>query len=93
LLVLGGGSSARLATLGQTPAYSGWQFYPRINGDLNNDDAVDQADAAILTQFRGMRAVSPGDRRDIRKDGVIDIRDIRELQKLKCSVGACPLVP
>lgn len=93
LLVLGGGSSARLPTLGQTPAYSVWQFYPRIHGDLNNDNAVDQADAVILAQFRGVRAVSPGDRRDISKDGVIDIRDIRELQKLKCSVGTCPLAP
>jgi hypothetical protein len=93
LLVVGGGSSARIATVGQSGPYSRWQFYPRITGDLNNDGAVDANDEAVAAQFRGVKALIPGDRRDINKDGVIDIRDVRELQKLKCAVGACPINP
>lgn len=93
LLVLGGGSTARLSTLGTTPAYSRWQFYPSITGDLTNDGAVDAADESVLTGFRGQKSLVPGDRRDLNKDGVIDIRDIRELQKRRCVVGACPVNP
>jgi len=93
LLVFGGGSSARLSTLGATPAYLRWQFYPAITGDLTNDGAVDAADEALLTSFRGQKSLVPGDRRDFNKDGVIDIRDIRELQKHRCAVGVCPVNP
>ena len=39
--------------------------------------------------YRSSKALSPGDRRDLNKDGVIDIRDVRELQKLGCSAGSC----
>lgn len=93
LLVFGGGSSARLSTLGVTPSYSRWQFYPSITGDLTNDGAVDAADESVLTSFRGQKSLVPGDRRDLNNDGLIDIRDIRELQKRRCAIGACPVNP
>ncbi len=93
LLVLGGGSTVRLSTLGATPAYSHWQFYPSITGDLTNDGAVEVTDESVLTKFRGQKSLVPGDRRDLNKDGVIDIRDIRDLQKRRCTVGACPVNP
>jgi hypothetical protein len=93
LLVLGGGNSARLSTLGSTPAYARWQFYPAITGDLNNDGSVDAADNTLLTSFRGQPALRPGDRRDLNNDGVIDLRDARELQRLACSAPNCPVNP
>ena len=47
---------------------------------IRSDEA---ADAAILSQQRGSAVVTPGDRRDINRDGVIDIRDVRALQQLR----------
>lgn len=93
LLVFGGGSSARVSALGTTANYSRWQFYPSITGDLTNDGVVDAADESVLTSFRGQKSLVPGDRRDLNKDGVIDIRDIRELQKRRCAAGSCPVNP
>lgn len=93
LLVLGGGNSARQDLVGTTPAYSRWQFYPRVTGDLNADGAVDAADNALMTTFRGQRALTPGDRRDLNRDGLIDLRDARELQRLACTVATCPVNP
>lgn len=77
LLVVGGASSARLDTVGQSSTFQRWQFYPNINADLNNDGSVDAADQGVLLQYRANKALSPGDRRDLNKDGVIDIRDVR----------------
>jgi hypothetical protein len=93
LLVLGGGSTLRVSTLGTTPAYSKWQFYPTITGDLNGDGSVNAADNSLLTQFRNRPALSPGDRRDLNGDGVIDLRDNRELQKRACQSPNCPINP
>jgi len=93
LLVLSGGNSARLSTMGTTPGYLRWQFYPKITGNLNGDGAVDAADVALVTQFRNAKVLVPGDRRDLNKDGVIDIRDARELQNLRCTMGTCPVNP
>ena len=93
LLVLGGGNSVRQATVGISPAFSRWAFYPRITGDLNGDGSVDDADNALVSQFRGIRALNPGDRRDINRDGVIDLRDARELQKLACKAPNCTTNP
>jgi hypothetical protein len=83
LLVLQGATSARLADLGGTPAYSRWQFHPARAGDLDGDGAAGPADAAILAGFRGVRALAPGDRRDLNRDGLIDLRDARALQSLR----------
>lgn len=83
LVVLQGGVSARLTTIGSTDAYSHWQFYPKKAGDLDNDGVVGPADAALLTQQRGAAVYTPGDRRDLNRDGVIDIRDVRALQQLR----------
>ncbi len=93
LLVFGGGNSARLDLLGMTPAFSRWQFYPRVTGDLNGDGAVDAADNSLMTTFRGQRALAPGDRRDLNRDGIIDLRDARELQRLSCTVSTCQVNP
>lgn len=83
LVVVGGGNSARLTSIGTSDTYSRWQFLPSKNGDLNNDGSVDGADMALVTQYRGLRAAIPGDRRDINRDGIIDIRDARALQTLR----------
>lgn len=83
LVVLQGSNSARLTTIGSTEAYSHWQFYPKKAGDLDNDGVVGPADAALLTAQRGAAVYTPGDRRDINRDGTIDIRDVRALQQLR----------
>lgn len=93
LLVLSGGNSATLSVIGTSAAYSRWQFAPRVNGDLNNDGSVDAADNSILASFRGIPALSPGDRRDLNRDGIIDLRDARELQRLTCKAPNCPISP
>jgi hypothetical protein len=93
LLVLSGGTSAQQTVVGSSAAYSKWQFAPRITGDLNNDGSVDAADSAILANLRGVPALRPGDRRDINRDGVIDLRDARELQRLVCKAPNCPVNP
>ncbi|MBJ7313776.1 choice-of-anchor X domain-containing protein [Rugamonas sp. CCM 8940] len=83
LLVLQGATSARLSNLGASAAYSRWQFLPVRAGDLDGDGAVGQADVDTLAGFRGVRALVPGDRRDLNRDGVIDLRDARLLQSLR----------
>jgi hypothetical protein len=83
LLVVGGGSSARLSEIGASSAYERWQFAPKKPGDLDNDGVVGPADVALVNQYRGMRALAPGDRRDINRDGLIDIRDSRAIQGLR----------
>lgn len=83
LVVLQGSNSTRLTTIGSTDAYSRWQFYPKKAGDLDGDGVVGAADAALLTAERGAAVYTPGDRRDINRDGTIDIRDVRALQQLR----------
>ncbi|WP_338761392.1 choice-of-anchor X domain-containing protein [Massilia sp. METH4] len=83
LVVLQGSNSARVATIGSTAAYSRWQFYPKKAGDLDGDGLVGANDAALLSQQRGAPVYTPGDRRDINRDGTIDIRDVRALQQLR----------
>jgi hypothetical protein len=83
LVVVQGAVSARLTTIGSTDAYSRWQFYPKKAGDLDGDGAVGPADATLLTQQRGAAVYTPGDRRDLNRDGTIDLRDVRALQQLR----------
>jgi hypothetical protein len=92
-LVIGAGSSAQASQVGSTPAYSMWQFKPRVNGDLNDDLAVDAADRALMNNFRNLPALNPGDRRDLNRDAKIDVLDLRLIQTMACSAGSCPLVP
>ena len=83
LLVVQGGTTGRLSTLGSTDSYSRWQFTAARRGDLDGDGVVGPADAALMTQFRGQTALTPGDRRDLNRDGVIDLRDARLQQTLR----------
>lgn len=83
LLVLGGGTSARLGEIGASSAYERWQFLPKKAGDLDNDGSVGPGDVAVINQYRGLRALVPGDRRDINRDGLIDIRDARAVQAIR----------
>jgi hypothetical protein len=83
LLVVQGGASARLDALGSTDAYTRWQFTATRRGDLDADGLVGPADAALLAQFRNQPALTPGDRRDLNRDGVIDLRDSRIQQTLR----------
>lgn len=83
LLVVQGGTSGRLSSLGSTDSYARWQFSAAKRGDLDGDGVVGPADAALMTQFRGQPALTPGDRRDLNRDGVIDLRDARIQQTLR----------
>lgn len=83
LLVVGAGTSARLAEIGASAAVERWQFLPKKVGDLDNDGSIGAGDVAIINQYRGLRALMPGDRRDINRDGLIDIRDARAVQLLR----------
>lgn len=82
-LVLGGGSSVTKTFVGETPLYEKWQFYPTKQGDLDNDGDVDVYDRNILILHRNKPALTPGDRRDINRDGRIDIRDIGLISRLR----------
>lgn len=93
LLVLGGGAAERRSQLGSSAAMSRWQHYPKITGDLNGDGSVDAADNALITQFRNVPALVPGDRRDLNKDGVVNLLDARALQRLACRAPNCPVNP
>lgn len=93
LLVVGGGRAERQSLVGESAAYTRWQFHPRISGDLNGDGSVDEQDNAIITQFRNLKAAVPGDRRDLNRDGVINLLDARALQKLACKAPNCPVIP
>jgi len=93
LLVVGGQSSAQLADFGSSENFKRWQFYPRIKGDLDDDRDVDVADRNLLLSFRGLKSLSPGDQRDLNKDGSIDVKDGRVITNLACQVGLCPVNP
>ncbi|MGD8910086.1 MAG: hypothetical protein PVI92_12150 [Chromatiales bacterium] len=91
VLVLGHGASAQESVVGSSDALSQWQFYPRITGDLDADGDVDADDRAVILGFRGEQALTPGDRRDLTGDGIIDLRDARYIIGLVCPSGSCPL--
>ncbi|WP_340676993.1 choice-of-anchor X domain-containing protein [Paraglaciecola sp.] len=90
ILVVGAGSSAQSSVVGSSEAYSRWQFMDYIVGDLDGDGDVDSSDRSLLLQFRGNAALSPGDRRDLTNDSVIDLRDVRYIQTMVCASGNCP---
>jgi hypothetical protein len=90
LLVLGPGNSMQASHVGTTDAISRWQILPLIMGDLDADGDVDAADRTILNDYRNQSALIPGDRRDIDRDGKVDIGDIRAIQLLSCKSGTCP---
>jgi hypothetical protein len=76
VLVLGAGASARASIVGESQAYSRWQFYPVVRADYTGDGVVDRADLEAMRAFRGQSALVPGDRRDLDRDGRITNRDI-----------------
>ena len=93
VLVTGSGGTAQASQIGNTATFSKWQFKPRINGDLDDDLDVDAMDQRLQSTFRNQSAASPGDRRDLNRDGRIDILDLRLIQTLACTVGTCPTAP
>lgn len=90
LLVTNSFASAQLAQLGDPIEGVQWQFLPNVTGDINNTDAVDVEDRTLLLEFRNQTALDPGDRRDLNRDGKIDLLDVRALVPLQCAQGACP---
>lgn len=90
LLVVGPAGSASLGQVGMTPAWRRWQFTPQVSGDLDNDGDVDAADQAIVVAARNTPALNPGDRRDVVRDGIIDVRDARKIVTMACGAGSCP---
>lgn len=89
VLILGQGESAQASFVGSSDNFSKWQFYPHINGDLDADGDVDATDRDILLGFRNQPAITPGDRRDLNGDGLIDLKDARFIMQLICSAGSC----
>ena len=81
--------SAQASVVGSSSALKRWQFFPNITGDLDSDGDVDVNDRDLLLSFRGQRALISGDRRDLYKDGRIDIRDAGSILSKACKVGFC----
>mgnify|MGYP001216870033 CR=1 FL=1 len=90
VLVLGPAGSASVSVIDGSGPLLRWQFTPTIRGDLNGDGSVDAADRDLLASFRNVRSISPGDRRDLDRNGLIDLRDVQLLQRLYCAAGSCP---
>lgn len=64
--------------VGFTNNLSRWQYYPNLEGDLNNDGSNKGGkDKKFIRRFLGSPALSPGDRRDLNRDGIIDRADTR----------------
>jgi len=82
-LVTGLGRTAQLSWVGETPAHQRWQFLPTREGDLDGDNDVDADDREHILAARNHTALTPGDRRDIIRDGQIDLRDVRAILKLR----------
>lgn len=83
VLVIGGGNTAQLSVVGTSEEYRKWQYFPTKPGDLDSDGDVDRTDRAILIQERNQKVYTPGDRRDLDRNGVIDVRDIRNIMYLR----------
>jgi len=90
VLVLGPAGSASVSFVGNARTFSRWQFTPKFKGDLNADGRVDGTDRDLLLGFRNVSALTPGDRRDLDRNGLIDLRDVQLLQRGYCVVGSCP---
>jgi hypothetical protein len=82
-LVIGRSGALQRSNLGLSDFYSRWQFTPDREGDLDADGDVDRDDFDLLASFRNEAALSPGDRRDLNGDRVIDIRDLRMMVRLR----------
>ena len=82
-LALSNSASLQQSNLGQSAAYSIWQFEPDLAGDLDGDGDVDAADRNLLATFRNQNALVPGDRRDLNSDGTINILDLRAILRLR----------
>jgi len=80
--------ASRVAVPGS--GFSRWQFFPTITGDLNGDGNVDATDNQIVLGARNAVPLQPGDRRDINRDGRIDVRDSREVVLRACQAPNCP---
>ena len=62
--------------------FSRWQYYPRYGlYDIDGNGYLDQDDLALLTTQRNQPVYSPGDRRDLNRDGKIDLKDIMLLRQ------------
>lgn len=82
-LVSGPGGTAQLARVGETLPYKRWQFFPSRAGDLDGDNDVDSSDQQFILDARNQTALNPGDRRDIVRDGRIDLKDARAILNLR----------
>lgn len=82
-LVYGAGGTMQQSRTGESQAYRRWQFMPKRAGDLDNDEDVDVFDRNIIINALNKPALSPGDRRDVFRDGKIDIRDTRAILGLR----------
>lgn len=89
VLVLGPAGAASVSVVSSSAAFSRWQFTPTFRGDLNGDARVDVVDRDLLATFRNQRALQPGDRRDLDRNGIIDLRDVQLLQRGYCAPGFC----
>ena len=90
VLVQGPSGTTSASLVGSDANYSRWQFAPTIRGDLNADGRVDVLDRDLLARFRNIRGLQPGDRRDLDRNGVIDLRDVQLIQRMYCAAGSCP---
>ncbi len=91
VLVVRGTASAQASRVPVAgSAFSRWQFFPTVTADLNGDESVNAADQSLLNTFRNATSLLPGDRRDINRDGKIDVRDAREVVLRACSAPNCP---
>jgi 5'-nucleotidase / UDP-sugar diphosphatase len=59
-----------------------------VRGDVDGDGDIDSADVAAITAARNQPALAPVDRRDMNRDGRIDVLDAR-LAAVNCSRARC----
>ena len=82
-MVIGPGGTAQLARVEESLTFQRWQFSPVHAGDLDNDDDVDSDDRNLIMAARNTIVLSPRDRRDIVRDGKIDLRDAKAILRLR----------
>lgn len=82
-LVIGSGKTAQKAFVGESLSFQRWQFLPTKPGDLDADGDVDDNDRNVVLNARNSAALVPGDRRDIVRDGIIDLKDARAILRLR----------